>query len=79
MFTAKDMQCTVSRHHESGYTRNKSSLEVRLGNLCDKLTSIDLIMIEMNKCIKSASSLVMRQWNEDPLKLDCMEAIVGHF
>lgn len=41
MFTAKDLKCTTSRHHETGNARNKSSLERRLGNLCDYLRDVD--------------------------------------
>ena len=67
MFTQKDLKCTISRHNESGQTRNKSSLELRLGTLCEYLTDVDKTVIAMHKCCVSATSITV-----DPLKLECM-------
>lgn len=78
MFNVNDLKCTISRHNESGQTRNKSSLELRLGNLCDYLKVVDMTVIAMHKCCVSAS-LIYESAAVNPLKQQCMNAMVNQF
>ena len=77
MFTARDLQCTVSGgKYKSSSRYNKPLLRVKFNRLCDLTSAVDRTSLVMGHCAEHATAIIA---TTDPVKQACLNSMISRF